>query len=101
MCALAGEQWPCSSDAGAVEGTPVLMFAIAVAVVAPPARSSGQIDFEQRVDHAHSVAKAGIVWRPQTEAHKGERVGTYDQRCRLAAILGWAVLDRHEPVERR
>src|SRR5581483_12465294 len=54
--ALAREQRPRPPDAGAVEGRAVLVLAVAVAVVAAPARPRGQIDAQQRVDHANGVA---------------------------------------------
>src|SRR4051812_41965757 len=44
MRALPGQKRPRPSDSGAVERTAVLVLAVAVAVVAPPARTGGQVD---------------------------------------------------------
>ena len=48
MRALAGQQRPGPADAGAVEGPAILVLAVAVAVVALPARTARQIDLQQR-----------------------------------------------------
>jgi hypothetical protein len=73
---------------------------IRIAVVAPPARSGGQIDLEQDVDDADGVAYARITRGAEPEANQSESMGAYEQRCRPPAVLRWTILDRHEPVER-
>ncbi len=100
MRALAGEQRPGPADSGAVEGRPVRMLAIAVAIVAPPARPRRQVDLEQGVDDAQRVADARIIRRPQPEPHQRQRVRAHHRGGALQAMVGRAILDRHEAVDR-
>src|SRR2546421_5783995 len=98
MGALSGKERPQSADARTIERAAVVVLAIAVAVIAPPARPGRQLYLEKRIDHRDGVADARVVRRAQPEAHQREGVGTYD-RPSLAIGLAWGtILDRHKAM---
>ncbi len=99
--AFGGEQRPRPPHAGAVEGTAVVVLAVAVIVVASPGRPTWKVHLEERVDDLHGVHDARIVGGAQAEPHERERVGTDDVSRRLAALSRRAVLDRDEARHRR
>ncbi len=49
VAAFAGQQWPAAPAPGAVEGTAVVVLAIAVAVVAVPGRAVRRVGLQERV----------------------------------------------------
>src|ERR1700722_14032299 len=101
MTALAGEQGPGASDAGTVEGRAVFVFAVAVAVIAIPARALRQLDREQRVDGAKRIQYAGIVGGTQAKAHQRPSGGADDVVCALAVLTGGTILDGDEALRGR
>jgi hypothetical protein len=101
MRTLAGQQRPRPADSDAVERPAVHMLAIAVAVVTMPARSGRQLDLQQGIDYTQRIADTRIVRCAQAEAHQRQCVGTDQQRRRLAALIGRAILDRHKTTARR
>src|SRR6266436_4019995 len=98
MGALSGKERPQSADAGTVERAAVVVLAIAVAVIAPPAWAGRQLYLEKRIDHRDGVADARIVRRAQSEAHQREGVGTYDRPSLVMGLAWGTILDRHKAV---
>ena len=98
MGALSGKERPQSADARTVERAAVIVLAIAVAVIAPPAWSGRQLYLEKRIDHRDGVADARIVRRAQPEAHQREGIGTYDRPSLLIGLAWGTILDRHKAV---
>src|SRR5262249_24851098 len=74
MSALTGQQGPDAPNAGAVIRAAVIVFAIAIAIVAPPARPVRQIHAQYVVDHFHGVDDARIIRSPQTEPYQSQRI---------------------------
>src|SRR5208283_5137500 len=93
MRALSGQQWPGPADAGSVEGGAIFVLAVAVAVIAVPARSLGQFHAEQGVDRAQRVEDARIIRRAQAETHQRQRVGADDVVSALPILAGRTILD--------
>ena len=98
MRALSGKERPRPADARTVERAAVIVFAIAVAVIAPPAWSGRQLYLEKRIDDRDRVADARIVRRAQPEAHQRERIRTDDRPSSLIGLAWRTVLDRHKAV---
>ena len=88
--AFAGQQRPGTANPGAIERGSVFVLAIAVAVVAIPARTLRQFHCKQGVDGRKRVKDARIVRRAQTEAHQSQSVRT-DDVIGLISILAPAV----------
>src|ERR1700676_4511550 len=98
MGALSGEQGPGAADAGAVEGRAVFVFAVAVAVIAIPARALRQLDRQQRVDGAKSIQNARIIGRAQAKSHQRQRVGADHMVRRFAVLTGRTIFDWDESL---
>ena len=96
MRPLAGQKGPAASNPGTVERPAVFVLTVAVAIVAMPARSWGQIDLQERVDCPHGVENARVVCGSQPETYERERVGAHHQCGFLAARLRRPVFDRDE-----
>ena len=81
-------------------GAAVRVLAIAVAVVAAPARTLRQLHPQHVVDHPHRVDDARIVRRAQAEAHQGQRVGA-DQLIGRAPRPAVRTGSNHDDAVRR
>ena len=97
---LPGEQGPGPADAGAVEGGPVFMLPVAIAVVAPPQRPRRSIALEQRVNYLDGIHDARITRGPESEADQGQGIRADEMVHGLAVLSWWAVLHGHEPGDR-
>ena len=100
MGAFAHHQGPGPADPRAVEGRTVLVFAIAVIVVAMPERPLGKLDLQQMIDGLDGIEDARVIGGPQTEAHQSERVGADHRRSRVGLVGQWNVPDRHGALQR-
>ena len=99
MRALAGQQRPDPADADAVERPPVRLFAVAVEIVAPPARALREIDLQHLVDDRDRVENAGIVGGAQAEPHERERVRADERVGGHRAGSGFVIAHLDQPVE--
>src|SRR5579872_2371161 len=86
MRALAGEQRPCATDTGAVEGATVGLLAVAVAVVAVIRNSLRRLDLEKPVRDLERAEDPGIIRFPQAETSQIEVLHADDLGCRQASV---------------
>ena len=101
MSTLTGQKRPGTANASPIEGTAVVVLAIAVAVVTVPAGTLWKFCAQQRVDHFEGVQDSGIVRSAQAEADKGQRIGTDDLRGTHSPLTRGAVLDGNEALQGR
>src|ERR1051326_4364471 len=59
--ALTGEEWPCATDAHAIEWLAACVFPVPIAFVAMPGRPTWRLDLEQRVNQFHCIQDTPIV----------------------------------------
>ena len=101
MGAFPRQKRPCPASSGAIKRRSILMLAIAIAVVAIPARSLRQFHAQKRVNDFHGVADPGVVRGAQPEANQSERIRTDDVGGRLQILPQRPVLDGHKAVDWR
>src|ERR1700722_12776014 len=101
MGSFACQQRPGPPDSGTIKRRSILMFPVAIAVVAIPAGALWQFHPQQRVDHFDRIQDAGIIGRSQTEAHERERIGADHMNRRLPALPRWTGFYGNESYGRR
>src|SRR5437870_11849829 len=55
MAALAGQQWPATASAGSIIGAAVVLLAVTIVIVAPPAWTLRQVPLQDLIDHCHGI----------------------------------------------
>ncbi len=77
------------------KGAAVVVLAVAVVSIAPPARPEGGFDLQDGVDHLDRVDDARIIGGPQPEPYQRQGVDADDVDGGLAGLPGGTVLDGH------
>ena len=95
MAALAGQERPAASDAGAVEGAAVRMLAIAVAEIAVPHRPRRRVGAQQRIGELERSEDQRVVGAAQPEAHELQEFGA-DLLVAAQPAVAAPVADRHD-----
>src|SRR4051812_16691556 len=101
VCALAGQQRPCATDPGAIEGLAVGMFAVRVPLIPVPSWPARRVHLQGGINHLDSIEYARVVRGSKAESYECERIEVHHQRRWPGGFSRWAVLNRDETLTRR
>src|SRR5207249_10994482 len=70
MAAFSRQNRPAATDARPIEGAAIILFPVAIVIVATPAGALWQVAFEDPIDDFDWVAHDRIVWTANAESHE-------------------------------
>ena len=85
MTAFARQNGPAATFTCSVIGAAVGLLAIAIVIVAPPARPLRQIAFEHVIDHREGIDDQRIIRSTHPQPDEVEKIAADDVACRMCA----------------
>lgn len=98
MPALAGEKWPRSASAPALERAAVVALPITIVAITLPARPDGKIDLENCVHDCYGILHHWIV-RPIAYEFKKSGIDNFS-RWEICPRPGFPIMYRHRSLIR-
>ena len=92
MTTFAGKNGPAATNTRAIIGAPIGFLAIAIVIVAPPARALWQFAFEHLVNHRNGIHNEWIFRRTNSQPDKVDEITTHDVPC---FMLASTICDKH------
>src|SRR5262245_30032950 len=85
VAAFSRQNRPAPAHSSSIVSAPVSFLAVAVMIVAAPARALRQIVLLNPIDHFNRVKHQRIVWSSNAIAHKMKEIATHDVSRRMQA----------------